>query len=138
MGINHRTGDIPVGNIELLFKQFLSTFLIKLRTLFIFVCFGYVAVTGFKPMIPTPKIDVLSLHYTADFKTKVSILTNRYPNTLEIITITLCLNTMQIYNIFLKYKILLHFFLLIFSYFLYFINQILHIFRNFMVANIYF
>lgn len=85
MGINHRTGDIPVGNIELLFKQFPITFLIKLRTRFISICFGYVAVTGFKPMISTPKIDVLSLHYTADFKTKVSILTNRYP---KIITIT--------------------------------------------------
>lgn len=39
MGINHQIGDIPVGVIELLFKQFLTTFFIKLKSFFIFVCF---------------------------------------------------------------------------------------------------
>lgn len=37
MGINHQIGDIPVGVIELLFKQFLTTFFIKLKSFFIFV-----------------------------------------------------------------------------------------------------
>lgn len=79
MGINHQIGDIPVGVIELLFKQFLTTFFIKLKSFFIFVCFwlsSMVQKSNLSNLICSQAPN-RSVNHTSFFQTKASILTNQ-------------------------------------------------------------
>ena len=59
--------NTPKTLSHLIYSQAHLTTLVSLNFLYYN---NMVAVTGFKPMISTPKIDVLSLHYTAKFSRK--------------------------------------------------------------------